>query len=328
MEKKEYTLQLLESRLYDCEKFLRDLGREDEDIRERLKELKLNPDVERKKITNVVLLNNQLTEQIKELIEENDKIKTENNALKIENKKLQSLLADRDTHFTPSADTGYTTHRRIERKSDILDMSEFDLDKSSYDTNEIIDINKLLSLKHDYPDIFMEKMLKNWSILDKKLHAANKEAKVHKKQSKFVQQKYKILEQEMQVLRNNYAKSETKRKKLEEALTKNVKDGTGATNYNPRVIQNVNYDMSGEISTYKPPISEAPYAETKSIKKRPQNVFDAISNIKRMGAGSMMDSVNFNFPPDVSSILVSAKVHDGSSDEDNSNILKDVEENN
>ena len=48
MEKKEYTLQLLESRLYDWEKFLREVGKGDERVRERLKDLKLNPDVERK----------------------------------------------------------------------------------------------------------------------------------------------------------------------------------------------------------------------------------------------------------------------------------------
>lgn len=48
MEKKEYTLQMLESRLYDCEKFLRECGKSDDAIREKLKELKLNPDVDRK----------------------------------------------------------------------------------------------------------------------------------------------------------------------------------------------------------------------------------------------------------------------------------------
>ena len=34
LEKKEYTLQLLEQRLFDCELFLRRWGREDPEIRE------------------------------------------------------------------------------------------------------------------------------------------------------------------------------------------------------------------------------------------------------------------------------------------------------
>jgi len=72
LEKKEYTLQLLESRLYDWEKFLRECGKNDEKIRDRLKDLKLNPNVERKKITNVVLENNKLKQQIKEQIDNNE----------------------------------------------------------------------------------------------------------------------------------------------------------------------------------------------------------------------------------------------------------------
>jgi chromosome segregation ATPase len=45
VEKKEYTLQLLEQRLFDCEKFLRKWGREDPFIRDQLKMLKINPDL-------------------------------------------------------------------------------------------------------------------------------------------------------------------------------------------------------------------------------------------------------------------------------------------
>lgn len=45
VEKKEYTLQLLEQRLFDCEKFLRKWGRDDPFIREQLKYLKINPDL-------------------------------------------------------------------------------------------------------------------------------------------------------------------------------------------------------------------------------------------------------------------------------------------
>ena len=48
VEKKEYTLQLLEQRLFDWEKFLRKWGRDDPFIREQLKYLKINPDLKKK----------------------------------------------------------------------------------------------------------------------------------------------------------------------------------------------------------------------------------------------------------------------------------------
>jgi len=70
VEKKEYTLQLLEQRLFDWEKFLRKWGREDPFIREQLKFLKINPDLKKKKITNVVEENTLLKKQLKESLDE------------------------------------------------------------------------------------------------------------------------------------------------------------------------------------------------------------------------------------------------------------------
>ena len=70
VEKKEYTLQLLEQRLFDCEKFLRKWGREDPFIREQLKLLKINPDLKKKKIINVVEENTILKAQLKESLDE------------------------------------------------------------------------------------------------------------------------------------------------------------------------------------------------------------------------------------------------------------------
>mmetsp|Transcript_8586 Transcript_8586/g.7611 ORF Transcript_8586/g.7611 Transcript_8586/m.7611 type:complete len:391 (+) Transcript_8586:390-1562(+) len=70
VEKKEFTLQLLEQRLFDCEKFLRKWGREDPFVREQLKFLKINPDLKKKKITNVVEENTMLKKQLKESLDE------------------------------------------------------------------------------------------------------------------------------------------------------------------------------------------------------------------------------------------------------------------
>lgn len=74
VEKKEYTLQLLEQRLFDCEKFLRKWGRDDPFIREQLKYLKINPDLRKKKITNAVEENRVLKEQLKESLDEIEKL--------------------------------------------------------------------------------------------------------------------------------------------------------------------------------------------------------------------------------------------------------------
>jgi hypothetical protein len=70
LEKKEFTLQLLEQRLYDCELFLRKWGREDPHIREQLSALKINPDLKKKKITNVVEENRLIKVQLKEALDE------------------------------------------------------------------------------------------------------------------------------------------------------------------------------------------------------------------------------------------------------------------
>ena len=70
LEKKEYTLQLLETWLHKCEAFLWQWGRNDEFIREELKTLKLNPDFEKKKISNVVDENIELKQLLKEALDE------------------------------------------------------------------------------------------------------------------------------------------------------------------------------------------------------------------------------------------------------------------
>lgn len=48
MRNKEYILQILEQRLVELEKFLRDLGRDDPEIKEQLRMLKVNPELKRK----------------------------------------------------------------------------------------------------------------------------------------------------------------------------------------------------------------------------------------------------------------------------------------
>ena len=68
LEKKEYTLQVLEERLFDVEELLRELGRGDKKIREKVVALKINPDLHKKKITNVVDENVTLKTQLNEAL--------------------------------------------------------------------------------------------------------------------------------------------------------------------------------------------------------------------------------------------------------------------
>lgn len=70
IEKKEFTLQLLEQRLFDCEKFLRKWGRDDPFIREQLKTLRINPDLNKKRITSVIEQNSNIQLQLKEAMDE------------------------------------------------------------------------------------------------------------------------------------------------------------------------------------------------------------------------------------------------------------------
>ena len=76
-ERKEYILQILEQRLVELEKFLRSLGREDPEVREQLKLLKVNPDLNPFKITNVIEQNNDLKRQLKEACDRIAKLEEE-----------------------------------------------------------------------------------------------------------------------------------------------------------------------------------------------------------------------------------------------------------
>lgn len=57
-ERKEYNLQFLEQRLVDVERFLRNLGKDDPFIREQLRLIKINPNLDKKTITTVIEENN------------------------------------------------------------------------------------------------------------------------------------------------------------------------------------------------------------------------------------------------------------------------------
>ena len=74
LEKKEFTLQLLEQWLFDCELFLRKWGWDDPNIREHLWALKINPDLHKKKITNIVEENKILKTRLKEVLDELDQM--------------------------------------------------------------------------------------------------------------------------------------------------------------------------------------------------------------------------------------------------------------
>jgi len=132
--------------------------------------------------------------------------------IKSENQELRAIQKERQISYGHSQETGPATHRGLPRGSDILDVSEFDLDKSSYDTDQLIDINKLISLRNEYPDIFIEKVMKNYFILERKLKVAYKEIKKCKKEARFYKQENMILNQKIHTLSQNYEKSEIKRK--------------------------------------------------------------------------------------------------------------------
>lgn len=60
MEKKEYSLQLLENRLVEIEGFLREWGRNNPVVKKHLKTIRINPELKKKKITGVIDENEKL----------------------------------------------------------------------------------------------------------------------------------------------------------------------------------------------------------------------------------------------------------------------------
>lgn len=278
--------------------------------------MKLNPDVDRKKITNVVLENNQLKEQIKELIEQNDKFRTQIEALESINVELKKNHRHRPSIVDQLKDFNQSTHRDVSRQFEMLDISELDLDKSAYDTNQIMDIKKLLSLKDDFPDVFTEKLLSNYNQLERKIKHVNKEMKIYKKKLRIEEEKYKLLSDNYKKLKINYEKTEQKRKQLESIISAGG-GGTG-TPY------------------YLAPKSATPTRERESIsiKPRKQNVYDVLNNIKSMGNNFLGERSAFTPQfQDLSSILVTPKALDEQQNlsseeediEDNENILEEVE---
>lgn len=181
--------------------------------------MKLNPDVERKKITNVVLENDNLRDQMKELIEENDKFRKQINALEELTMELKQNAKNRPSLLEDFDDgSGYNTHRDTSKRFDGLDLSAFDPDLSIFESNKIMDIKKLIPLKNDYPDLFAEKLLNNYRILEGKYLKINKEMKKYKNSTKIMEEKYRILSNNYNKLSTDYEKTEIKRKQLEAML--------------------------------------------------------------------------------------------------------------
>jgi chromosome segregation ATPase len=152
LEKKEFTLQLLEQRLFDVELFLRKWGREDANVREQLTALKINPDLRKKKITNVVEENRLLKVQLKETMDEVEDLRQ-----KLEDHsstKAQSKEAEANYQDVPN-----------KLQAQDLELSCFagDPDQS------LMNIEKMRSIKEVFPEDFNRKLEKGYEKLEEKI---------------------------------------------------------------------------------------------------------------------------------------------------------------
>ena len=164
LEKKEYTLQVLEERLFDVEELLRELGRGDKKIRERVVALKINPDLHKKKITNVVDENVNLKTQLNEALTQ---IQHLNKEIEDKNKLLNEKLPPEQRPSRP--ELGFSMgHRRIE-SSEIPVFTHV-----RTQTFQTIDLEKIRSIKDTHPDDYKEKLETNADLLEKKYVALKK----------------------------------------------------------------------------------------------------------------------------------------------------------
>ncbi|CAI2367957.1 unnamed protein product [Moneuplotes crassus] len=314
LEKKEYTLQLLESRLYDCEKFLRELGRSDENIREKLKGLKLNPDVNRKKITNVVLENDNLSKHIKELVEENDKLNQKINELEVKNRNLRKTLEVRPSLLAMGDESISDQFKDMSKVFEALDLSVFDNSKAS--TDKITNIKKLIPIKDTDPLLFSEKLLSNYRILEQKFLTVNKDLAEYKN-------KYRISEEKYKVLNDNY-------KRLSKDYQKVYNNGHGPLGMSPASscpkpgVQDYAFLKEKNSKSLEPSLSQS--------KKKPLNAYEALNSIKsNLGIKKENKMPKIGEFQDISSILVAPTALDNQQDfsseeEVGENILDEVEE--
>ena len=168
-------------------------------MRKKLKGLKLNPDVDRKKITNVVWENDKLKKQIEELVEENDALKQKANELEIKNTNLIQNMEGRQSLLNTVDEFGNQPQKDMSRVFEALDLSVFDYSRMGTNSNKITNIKQLIPLKEDFPELFGDKLLNNYRILEEKYVKVHKDLKNYK-------HKYRILEEKNRLLNDNYNK--------------------------------------------------------------------------------------------------------------------------
>lgn len=176
-----------------------------------------------------MLENTTLKEQIRDLIEENDLLKNQINSLMEENKNLQERAAKISIHAN-THNNGGVTHREVSRFFDNCDVSGFDIDKSGYDTNQALDIKKLMTLKEEYPDLFNEKIIQSHKRIEKELHAVKNEAKKFKRMTYQYKEENQILKDNMKKLERDFYKLE-ERDKISKTKIRTWGDGTGTPFY-------------------------------------------------------------------------------------------------
>ena len=254
VEKKEYTLQLLEQRLFDCEKFLRKWGRDDPFIRDQLKYLKINPDLRKKKITNVVEENRLLKEQLKESLDEIEELhkkvtelsKNPNDTTFLKNSiihdrsKIDMFMANEmfgDDNFGPipevsrgeeimnlatqtSSKQKETTDRkeRKHKKNRKNIEKELEAYESSTYNKIMLDVNKIKSLKEAYPEEYKAKLEANQDMLQKNFKTLKKEMDSIKQENIRLKDLIEVYKNNYEKVNHAYAKSKTKVEQLEKQL--------------------------------------------------------------------------------------------------------------
>jgi hypothetical protein len=229
---------------------------------------------------------------MKELIEENDKFRMQINALEELTMELKQSAKDRMSVLDDFDDNcGYNTNREASRRLVGLDLSAFNPDLSIFESNKIMDIKKLIPLKNDYPELFAEKLLNNYRILEGKYLNINKEMKKYKNSSKIFEEKYNILSNNYHKLSTDYEKIVLKRKQLEAML--GMGSGSGGGTGTP-LYQSTKADPSTEN-------------KGSTLKRKRPTAYEALDAIKCMGATGFVGEKASNDQKfqDLSSILIS-----------------------
>lgn len=305
LEKKEYTLQLLEQRLFDVELFLRKWGREEDHIREQLTALKINPDLRKNKITNTVEQNKDLKLKLKNLLDEVEELR-EYKAKSQQNVTESTKSGEGAFNY---CDNSRTPPRNAPYEDKGLDLSAFvpqSVDQS------VLGLEEMRSYKDAYPQDFNNKLEKNYEKLEDRIQILKRQVKELKKENS--------------MLKDQKVNLDFINKRLQHAMSKK-----GVVQEAPRKAAASPFERAKTTNVSMENRHQTPEHLVSQLKKMKRSrKSDLLSQLTRaekaMGGSDKKAKKNF---ADVSSILMGIgdeedqmNIGDSSDDEDLENILE------